>query len=218
MRMNRRTHKKAVVFGNGDLADVSRVRAHIDKDTLLIGCDGGAGHILSLGLTPHAVIGDFDSISARDDRALRHRKVEYIRYPREKLYTDTELGVALARKRGCREIILTGIRGTSTDHMFGNIFLLAKKKFASLNIKIIEGKEEMMLARKRIRIKGKIGDIVSLIAISGNASGITTKGLFYPIVNDALSAGSARGIRNRMTSKHAEITVRKGSLLVIHSI
>ena len=35
--MNRRTHKKAVVFGNGDLADVSRVRAHIDKDTLLIG-------------------------------------------------------------------------------------------------------------------------------------------------------------------------------------
>ena len=208
--------KKAVVFLNGDLADLSRVRRHIDKKTLLVGCDGGTAHILSLGLTPHVVIGDFDSISPKVVRALKHKKVEYFRYPTDKLFTDSELGVTLAMKRGCKEIILAGVRGTATDHFVGNLFMLAKKKFASLDIKIIEGQEEIMLVRTRIRIKGSKGDDLSLIAIGQDAEGVSTKGLFYPLKNATLKSGTAQGIRNKLTGKYAEITVRKGPLLVIH--
>lgn len=210
--------KKAVVFCNGDLADLSRVRRHIDKKTLLIGCDGGTAHVLSLGLTPHVVIGDFDSISAKTIRALSGKLVEYIQYPTDKLCTDSELGLTLAMERGCKEIILAGVRGTATDHFLGNIFMLAKKKFAGLNIKIVEGVEEMELVRTRIRITGKKNDDVSLIAIGADASGVSTKGLFYPLKNAVLESGTARGIRNKMTGKYAEITVRKGPLLVIHRV
>lgn len=210
--------KRAVIFCNGDLSDVSRVKKYTDKHTLVIAADGGASRPLALGIMPHVVIGDFDSISAKTKRVLEKRKVEYITYPREKLYTDSELGVALAKERGCKEIILTGIRGTSTDHFLGNLLLLAKKRFASLHIKIIEGREEMELIRKRIRIKGKKGQIVSLVPIGGDVRGVTTKGLFYPLQNDTLRAGSARGIRNRMTTERAEISTRRGDLLVIHCL
>jgi len=208
--------KKAVVFLNGDLADLSRIPQHINKKTLLVGCDGGTAHILSLGLTPHVVIGDFDSISPKVVRALKHKKVEYFRYPTDKLFTDSELGVTLAMKRGCKEIILAGVRGTATDHFVGNLFMLAKKKFASLDIKIIEGREEILLVRTRVRIKGSKGDDLSLIAIGQDAKGVSTKGLFYPLKNAVLTSGTAQGIRNKLTGKYAEITVRKGPLLVIH--
>ena len=134
--MRKRTYKKAVVFCNGDLADLSRVRRHINTKTLLVGCDGGTSHILALGLVPHVVIGDFDSISSKTQRALstggKGKEVEYFRYPTDKLYTDSELGLALAMERGCKEIILAGVRGTATDHFLGNLFLLAKKKLLNV--------------------------------------------------------------------------------------
>lgn len=208
--------KKAVVFCNGDLADLSRVRKHIDKKTLLVGCDGGTAHILALGLTPHVVIGDFDSISPKIVRALKGKDVEQYRYPTDKLFTDSDLGVTLAMDRGCTEIILAGVRGTATDHFLGNIFMLAKKKFASLDLKIIEGQEEILLVRTRVRIRGMKGDDLSLIAIGTDARGVTTKGLFYPLKNAVLQSGTAQGIRNKMTGKYAEITLKKGALLVIH--
>jgi len=216
-RMNP-AYKKAIVFCNGDLADLSRVRKHIDKKTLLVGCDGGTAHILALGLTPHVVIGDFDSISPKILRALTGKPVEYIRYPTDKLFTDSDLGITLAAERGCKEIILAGVRGTATDHFVGNLFMLAKKKFASLDIKIIEGREEILLVRTRIRIKGSKGDDLSLIAIGRDARGVSTKGLFYLLKNAVLQSGTAQGIRNKLTGTYAEITVRKGPLLVIHRL
>ncbi|OGG52996.1 thiamine diphosphokinase [Candidatus Kaiserbacteria bacterium RIFCSPLOWO2_12_FULL_53_8] len=209
---------RAIIFCNGDLTDLSRIGKYIDKKTLLIGCDGGTSHILSLGLMPHVVIGDFDSISSKTLRALKDKKVELIKYPKEKDITDSELGLTYTIGKSCREIIITGIRGTSTDHFLGNLFMLAKKQYASLNIKIVEGKEEVVLVRKHIRIKGKKSDIVSLVPIGQNVSGVTTKGLFYPLKNDTLKSSSARGIRNRMTGKHAEISIQKGTLLVIHRL
>ena len=216
--MKQRTYKKAVVFCNGDLTDLSRVRRHINSKTLLVGCDGGTSHILALGLVPHVVIGDFDSIPPTIERALKGTGVEFLRYPADKLYTDSELGLALAMEWGCREIILAGVRGTATDHFLGNLYLLAKKKYASLNIKIIEGNEEIMLTRSRIKITGAKGDAVSLIAIGRNASGVTTNGLFYPLKNAVLQSGTAQGIRNRLTGKYAEISLRRGAILVIHQL
>jgi len=220
--------RKAIIFCNGDLADLSRVRRHINSKTLLVGCDGGTSHILSLGLVPHVVIGDFDSIPPTIERALsagggsssggNGTGVEFLRYPADKLHTDSELGLMYAIKKGCTEIILAGVRGTATDHILGNLFLLAKKKYASLKIKIVEGNEEIELVRSHVKIAGEKGDAVSLIAIGKSASGVMTKGLFYPLNNAVLKSGTAQGIRNRLTGKYAEISLRRGAILVIHQL
>ncbi len=208
--------KKAIIFMNGDAADCSDIRKYIDKQTLLIGCDGGARHILALGLTPHVVVGDFDSISPKVLKSLERKRVELIRHPEDKSHTDSELCILLAKERGIRTIILTGVRGTHTDHMVGNLFLLTKKEFASLSMKIVESSEEIFVVRKRVRIEGKKGDLVSLLPMGHDACGVTTKGLLYSLRGETLFSGSTRSLRNRMTGQHAEITMRTGPLLVVH--
>lgn len=208
--------KKAVIFMNGNTADCSTIRAYVDKQAFLIGCDGGTRHILARGLTPHVVVGDFDSIPREVLKKIERKRIELIRYPKDKSHTDSELCILLAKERGYRTIILTGLRGTHTDHMLGNILLLAKKGFTSLSIKIVEGREEMCLVRDRVRISGRRGDLVSLLPLGDDVRGVSTKGLLYRVQRETLVFGSTRALRNRMTGKRAEIIVQKGALLVIH--
>ena len=61
--------KRAILFVNGNLSDVSQAKKIISKDDFLIAVDGGASHIKKLKLIPNIVIGDMDSIS-REQRFL----------------------------------------------------------------------------------------------------------------------------------------------------
>ncbi len=210
--------KRAIIFCSGDLSDVSRIKKYIDKNTFLIGCDGGTAHILSLGLTPHAVIGDFDSIASATKHVLKNKDVDYFRYPKDKIHTDSELGLMLAKERGYTQIIITGFRGTATDHMLGNLFLLFKKPYRGLDIRILDGKEEIRTVYKNIDISGNKDDTVSLVAIGEDAKSVTTTGLFYPLKDATLHVDTSEGLRNHLTGSRAKVGIRKGSLLVIHRV
>ncbi|MFO3796054.1 MAG: thiamine diphosphokinase, partial [Anaerolineales bacterium] len=54
---------RVIIFANGSLPAPERARALLQEGDILIGADGGTRHLLALGLSPHAVIGDFDSLS-----------------------------------------------------------------------------------------------------------------------------------------------------------
>lgn len=206
---------KAVIFLNGDKSSFSRIRSHIDKDTLLIGCDGGTDHMARLGFTPKAVIGDFDSI--KDFPAAR-RGVKYVRYPRDKDYTDSELAIRYAHESGCREIILAGLLGTRTDHLLGNIFLLSKDEFKDSGLKIIEGDQEIYPIHESTTIKGKKGEIISFIPLNGDVQALGSTGLRYDLGEYKLSLQGNKGISNELTSDTAVITLQEGSLLVVHTL
>lgn len=56
---------RALVFANGALDPgpmVSRALEEAGPGALAIAADGGAQHLLALGLRPHAIIGDMDSV------------------------------------------------------------------------------------------------------------------------------------------------------------
>lgn len=69
---------------------------------LLIAADGGLAHLSRRGLTPHLVVGDFDSLgwTPEGDNVLRH--------PAEKDDTDTMLAVRTGLERGHRDFLLLG--------------------------------------------------------------------------------------------------------------
>jgi thiamine pyrophosphokinase len=56
---------------------------------------------------------------------------------------------------------------------------------------------------------------VSLIATHGDACGVTTDGLLYPLRGETLAAGSTRGVSNEMVASHAVVALERGVLLVV---
>lgn len=206
--------KRAVIFLNGDKADYARILGHIDEDTMLIGCDGGAQKILKLGLKPQAVIGDFDS----QDKTGLSPDIEIIEHPADKDYTDSEAAIRYAIDKGAEDVVLTGLSGSRIDHVLGNIYLLDKKDFAGTRLKIIEGNQEIYLIIGDTSIKGKKGDIISFIPINGEVRAISSAGLKYDLADYVLSLQGNSGISNEMTDDQARVSLKEGSLLLIHEL
>ena len=98
----------AVVFLDGDYGDPGWYRALVSRAGLVLAADGGARFLAGLGVTPDAVVGDFDSLDEAVVRRLEDDGVELVRHPVRKDVTDGELAVDEALRRGADEVVLAG--------------------------------------------------------------------------------------------------------------
>src|SRR5437762_725703 len=64
---------------------------------------------------------------------------------------------------------------------------------------------------------GTVGDVVTLLALRGNAEGVRTQGLRYPLAGETLPFGAARGLSNVVVSRPASVACDRGVLLVIET-
>ena len=55
---------KACIFCNGPLSNPARAKRIAQECDLLIAADGGAEHLVHMGLTPQVIIGDMDSVDS----------------------------------------------------------------------------------------------------------------------------------------------------------
>ncbi len=58
---------------------------------------------------------------------------------------------------------------------------------------------------------------MSLNPLGGQAEAIVTEGLLYPLCDEPLLSGPARGVSNVMTGPKARVTLRSGALLIVHA-
>ena len=70
---------------------------------------------------------------------------------------------------------------------------------------------------RSISVTGKPGELLSIIPATEEVSGLTLKGLEYPLDNATLRLGSSRGVSNVFTEYVAHISLKKGILLVTKS-
>lgn len=215
--MSQATKNRAVIFANGLLNDPESARQAILEGDLLIAADGGARHCLNLGLTPKILIGDFDSLSENELASLQAAGSEIIRHPAKKDYTDLELALQHASSLDLTEILVMGALGARWDQTIANILLPVTDDLKDIRIRIIDGSQEVTLLRDidQLTFHGHAGDIVSLIPIGGDAFGVTTRGLEYPLDDETLYFGATRGISNVLLNKAATIQLRDGLLLCI---
>ena len=199
----------ALIVGNGEVSE--KIKPLLPENAYVICADGGFRHMDKLGLTPDIVIGDMDSVKAD----LHGEKT--IVYPVRKDFTDSELAVNYAIDNGFSDLVLIGFTGTRTDHTLTNLFLLKGISERGARAEIIDEHNVIRYAEKENIIRGKKGDIVSIIPIGGDVSGITTEGLDYPLFSETLEFGKGRGVSNEMTGDECRITVKNGSALIIKS-
>ncbi len=209
--------KQACIFLNGEYNDQEPQVAQVRRDNLLIGVDGGTRFLTSLHLTPQLVIGDMDSLPTAELHRLKEAGVQIERHPREKDETDFELALDHAIRQGCKQVLVFGALGGRTDQLMGNI-LLPLAYIGQANILLMRGAERLMYITAHEIIHGNPGDMLSLLPLAGNACGVHTTGLRYPLDGETLIFGKSRGISNELTGLKATITISSGILLCIHTL
>jgi len=208
--------QRIVIFANGSLPDPERVRPLLRSDDILIGADGGTHHLLTLGLRPHAVVGDLDSLPPSLVETLQAQGSAVYRYPRDKDETDLELALRHALAYRPRAILIVGALGLRLDQTLANVALLAAPWLEGIDVRLDDGVEEVLLVRSEATIEGLPGETVSLIPWGMPVEGVTTEGLRWPLREETLYPDRTRGISNELTGPQAHVCIRSGLLIVVH--
>lgn len=211
---------RALIFANGALNDPQDARKAIQPDDLVIAADGGLHHLLALAHPPDVLIGDLDSLTEDEVGDLDAAGAEIVRHPVRKDATDLEIAVRFALERGAGEVVIFGAVGGRWDQSLANLLLAASADLTGAHLRVVDGPQEVQLVRagETLEIEGQAGDTVSLIPLLGEARGITTSGLAYPLQGGTLRFGSTRGISNTLEGAHARVHLEEGMLIcaIIH--
>jgi thiamine pyrophosphokinase len=186
------------------------------SDDVLIAVDGGSRHLQRMGLQPAILIGDLDSVSPEEAARLEAAGVRVARYPAHKDETDLELGLNLAVAEGHEDILVLGALGGRLDQTLGNLNLLAGPLLAGRQVRLDDGLQEVFLITQSALIQGSPGDLVSLLPLTLEVTGVVTEGLEYPLRAETLFSYRTRGISNVLAGESARVTISQGALLCIH--
>jgi thiamine pyrophosphokinase len=207
---------RAVVFANGDLGDEETARSRLREGDLIIAANGGVRHALSLGLAPALLVGDLDSAPRELVQIAERRGGEVIKHPTHKDKTDLELSLDLARERGAQEVLIFGALGGRLDHALANILSLAPATAPGMAISIVDVGYELMIVSDSATVTGQAGDVITLLAITDQVTGVSTDGLEYAASGATFERGSSLGVSNVMLGETAGVSVASGLLLLIH--
>ncbi|MBN1120024.1 MAG: thiamine diphosphokinase [Anaerolineae bacterium] len=209
-----------IILANGQLSDpdiILRRLADLDIGTV-IAADGGSVHAGALGLTLDAVIGDMDSIPGSLRETLEAQRVIFRQSPRHKDETDLELALLHAIDQGAESIVILGALGGRLDMSIANIMLLSHPRLAGTPIEMWAGDQTAWLMRPPGQdLTGEPGDTLSLIPLGGDAQGVSTHRLAYPLIGETLVFGPARGVSNVFEERTARVDLREGLLLAVHT-
>ena len=209
---------KCLIMANGEYGSLDWYRGQTERFDRVIGVDGGASRAIRLGIVPHWVIGDLDSLSVADKDALEEQGAVFCIYPPEKDYTDTQLALELAQKEGAGEIILWGGTGDRLDHTLSNLFSAARMAEQGIAIRFENPRVTIYLAHDRLVVPGQAGDTVSLIVLGDRAEGVTLQGFRYPLHNAALDGHWLCTLSNVIAEPNPSIQVASGVLAVFHHL
>ena len=187
----------------------------IDESDFVICADGGYEIALSQNIMPDIVIGDSDSGKMQP---VKPGKTKFIHHEKEKDESDTFLCVKHAVELGFKEITILGGIGGRLDHTISNIQTLAH--FTNLTDSIFlkdEGNLVTVIENSKVALSKTEGFALSLFSLSDKCSGVTVKGLKYPLKNAELNNSYPIGLSNGFIGDRASIEVKNGKLLIVLS-
>jgi thiamine pyrophosphokinase len=219
----------ALVIADGDPPDIPTMDVRWpgwrDGVRFVVAADGGALSAIAAGLHVDVVVGDGDSLGEAGLARVAAAGIPIERSPVDKDESDTELAVLACLARGADAVTVIGAFGGRLDHTLANVWLLALPALAGREARLLDAHARVRLIRApasdggavRTSLHGRPGDLVTLLPMSADAVGITTAGLRYPLRDEPLHPGPARGLSNVRVDGDASVTVRAGLLLVLES-
>jgi thiamine pyrophosphokinase len=220
--------RHVLVVADGDVA----TRAELDaswpgwSDGLMtvVAADGGYARAAFLGFSPDVLVGDLDSLPADQVAAAESAGAAVLRFAPDKDESDTELAILEAARRGATRItVVGGFGGPRLDHALANLWLLSHPQLVGIDLTLLDAGARARLmtapgpqgAPVTMALPGRLGAMVSLLPFGGDAEGVSTHGLRYPLHDEPLRLGPARGLSNVRVAERPVVTLRAGRLLVV---
>ncbi len=203
---------RAVILAGGDLTTVPT----IGPEDLAIAADSGYDHAMALGVVIDVLVGDLDSISPAGLEHAQQSGIEIQQHPPDKDDTDLELAIKTAMVRHATTIDIYGGEGGRLAHLLGVALSTAHRLWKSVDIvwHTQTGILRTAIPKRPATFSSVVGESVTLLPI-GDASGVTTQGLRWPLEDAVLERGTSRGVSNEATAEHVSIEVQDGAVLVI---
>ncbi len=168
-------NKQALIIANGEYPLAEQALAQLRVSDYVVCCDGGADAYIERGGVPDAIVGDGDSLSAKN----RERYASRIYYSPDQETNDQTKAVKYLMERGYTHIAIIGATGKREDHTLGNIALLVEYMRAGANVRMYTDYGVFIPCCGTRSFASHKGQTVSIFNIS--AKGLRSKGLQYPI-------------------------------------
>ncbi len=213
--------KKAVIVCGGNIREDFALRCfEKNQYDYRIAADKGLLFFQKNGILPTHIVGDFDSADASClERYHGMQEVVIRRFQPEKDWTDSEIAAELALELGCGHLDILGGTGSRLDHVLGNVQLLALIQEKGGDGYLLDPNNRIYLRDESFTVsrEKQWGKYVSLFAYGGDVTGLTLRGMKYPVENFTLGTVGTRGVSNEITEETGEISFCSGKLLVIES-
>ena len=204
--------KKCLILANGKPPTKNVIYSLMKHDyTTLFCADGGANAAMKMGLLPHYIIGDLDSI--QEETFKYYNGKTSIKKISRQNDTDVEKCFKFAIKKKFNEAILLGVTGDRLDHTFCNLGIVIKY-FDKINIKIIAENSLLAALTGTHKLKTIPGETISVYGFDSRTK-ISSKGLKYPLNKTALHFGHKESTSNIALRDQIELKVTGGIIFVI---
>lgn len=197
--------KTCYIFGAGEYSDN---KFSFDKSDYIIAADGGYLQLREQNITPHLIIGDFDSMQKPD-------VPNVIEYASEKDETDMMIAIKQGLAKGYRLFRLYGGTGGRFDHTMANIQCLSY--IAQNNaVGFLYGDKHTLIAitNRDVSFGPQCKGFVSVFSLTDFSFGVNISGLKYELNNHTLSSNEPLGVSNEFIGERSTVSVRNGTLLI----
>jgi thiamine pyrophosphokinase len=209
---------RAVIVAGGQVApgDLELIA----PDDLVLAADGGAVPLVAAGRRPALLIGDLDSVTVALVEELAATGVTIESFPEDKESSDLELALEHAITHGATQVVILGaFGGERLDHALAGGLLLADPAYRTVDLRAVHAGASVRVAHPggELQLDGAVGDLVTLLPVAGDAHGVTTTGLRWPLSGATLRFGRSRGLSNEVAVRPASVQLDDGVLLVIET-
>ena len=209
---------KCILVCAGDFVPVE---IPAEDGDMVIAVDAGFVHCLSVNISPDVIIGDFDSVDEDHLELIkeisRNEPDRVITLPCEKDDTDTLAAIRTGLERGYTDFRIYGaMGGERVEHTIANMQCLIYLKEHGAKGYILDDRSMVTVIKdETVTLSSGLEGYLSVFAVGGSAEGVTLKNLEYEIEDEEIRPEFPVGVSNAFIGKSAEITVKKGMLLVI---
>ncbi len=200
-----------LVFSGGDALTPDEV-AELPDEAIVVAADSGIDRAHAAGRTVDIAVGDFDSVTAAGLRKAEASGATIERHPSSKDETDLELALQAAMRHEPERLVVAAMAGGRPDHELAAFGLLTDPALAVADVDVVLPRARLAVVHRHRTFTGRIGDVLSLVPIGGDAVGVTTNGLRYPLHDETLHTAAGRGVSNQFAAPMAVVSLTSGVL------